>query len=199
MRPSAPPWARSSPTCCCTCCSWPTSSTSTCCRPPSASSASMQRSTRPSARAAAATSTTSFDPRVRGEPPLIVYQASKSRFVEDVGNRGIEYDIAKQYLHKTGRYAPEAEVRAWRESLTAMATVLDDDTIPSDTGVGVEFGIPQTSKRIDFLLTGRNGDGTPHVIIVELKQWSTSTRTDKRSEEHTSELQSRENLVCRLL
>src|SRR5690606_4644988 len=60
-----------------------------------------------------------------------------------------------------------------------MATVLDDDTIPTDTGVGVEFGIPQTSKRIDFLLSGRNGDGTPHVIIVELKQWSTSTRTDK--------------------
>ena len=110
---------------------------------------------------------------------MIVYQASKSRFVEDVGNRGIEYDIAKQYLHKTGRYAPEAEVRAWRESLRAMATVLDDDTIPTDTGVGVEFGIPQTSKRIDFLLSGRNGDGTPHVIIVELKQWSTSTRTDK--------------------
>ena len=110
---------------------------------------------------------------------MIVYQESKSRFVEDVGNRGIEYDIAKQYLHKTGRYAPEAEVRAWRESLQAMATVLDDDTIPTDTGVGVEFGIPQTSKRIDFLLSGRNGDGTPHVIIVELKQWSTSTRTDK--------------------
>lgn len=110
---------------------------------------------------------------------MIVYQANKSKFVEDVGSLGIEYQIAQQYLRKTGRYAPEAELRAWRESLRAMATVLDDDTIPADTGVGVEFGIPQTSKRIDFLLSGRNGDDQPHVIIVELKQWSTSTRTDK--------------------
>ena len=78
--------------------------------------------------------------------------------VDDVASLGIEYQIAQQYLRKTGRYAPEAELRAWRESLRAMADVLDDVAIPVDTGVGIEFGIPQTSKRIDFLLSGRNGD-----------------------------------------
>ena len=110
---------------------------------------------------------------------MIVYQANKGRFVDDVASLGIEYQIAQQYLRKTGRYAPEAELRAWRESLRAMADVLDDVAIPVDTGVGIEFGIPQTSKRIDFLLSGHDEHGTPHVIIVELKQWSTSKLTAK--------------------
>lgn len=110
---------------------------------------------------------------------MIVYQASKAAFVADVASLGIEYQIAQQYLRKTGRYAPEAEVRAWRGSLRAMADVLDDITIPADTGIGVEFGIPQTSKRIDFLLSGEDADGAPHVIIIELKQWSSSTMSVK--------------------
>ncbi|MGH8074943.1 MAG: DNA/RNA helicase domain-containing protein [Lysobacter sp.] len=110
---------------------------------------------------------------------MIVYQTSKAQFVDDVASLGIEYQIAQQYLRKTGRYAPEAELRAWRESLRAMAGVLDDDAIPTDTGVGVEFGIPQTSKRIDFLLSGHDEHDTPHVIIIELKQWSTSKLTAK--------------------
>lgn len=105
---------------------------------------------------------------------MIVYQANKAKFVSDVDSLGIEYQIAQQYLRKTGRYAPDAELRAWRRSLRAMAQVLEDDSIPGDTGVGVEFGIPQTSKRIDFLLSGTDAEGIPHVIIVELKQWSTS-------------------------
>lgn len=110
---------------------------------------------------------------------MIVYQASKAQFIKEVEDLGIEYRIARQFLKKTGRYAPEAELRAWRNSLSAMATVLDDESIPSDTGVGVEFGIPQTSKRIDFLISGSDGAGRPHVIIVELKQWSTSQRSMK--------------------
>ncbi|WP_407352318.1 DNA/RNA helicase domain-containing protein [Luteimonas sp. R10] len=110
---------------------------------------------------------------------MIVYQATKSRFVQDIDALGIEYQIASAYLKKTGRYAPDAELRAWRGSLKAMASVLRDDGIPDDTGVGIEFGIPQTSKRIDFLLSGHDGDGTAHVIVVELKQWSSSTLSDK--------------------
>lgn len=36
----------------------------------------------------------------------------------------------------------------------AMARVLRDSEIPDDFGIGVEFGIPQTSKRVDFILSG---------------------------------------------
>ncbi|MEN1942059.1 DUF2075 domain-containing protein [Luteimonas sp. MJ174] len=110
---------------------------------------------------------------------MIVYQASKSEFVQDTDDLGIEYRIAQAYLQRSGRYAPDAEMRAWRHSLRHMADVLRDEGIPVDAGVAVEFGIPQTSKRIDFLLSGRDADDSPRVVIIELKQWSKSRLSDK--------------------
>lgn len=110
---------------------------------------------------------------------MIVYQADKARFVRDTDSRGIEYDIARAYLQRTGRYAPEAELRAWRNSLVHMADVLRDEMIPANAGVAIEFGIPQTSKRIDFLLSGRDAEDRPKLILVELKQWSASALSAK--------------------
>jgi uncharacterized protein len=110
---------------------------------------------------------------------VIVYQSTKSSFLSDTDNRNIEDVVAAAYLSRTGRYAPHAEIRSWRESLTQMAKVLRDDGIPESIGVGIEFGIPQSSKRIDFILSGRSGEQTPQLIIVELKQWSESKLTDK--------------------
>lgn len=110
---------------------------------------------------------------------MIVYQQTKSRFLADVTDRVIEDIVATQYLASTGRYASDGEYRSWQQSLGQMANVLRDDDLPEDMGVGIEFGIPQTSKRIDFLLSGRSADNVPHVIIVELKQWSESTLSDK--------------------
>lgn len=109
---------------------------------------------------------------------MIVYQASKTKFLDDHDNRDIEHVIATKYLERTGRYAPDAEYRAWKNSLGEMAKVLRDPGIPDDAGVGVEFGIPQTSKRIDFIISGRTEAG-PNLIIVELKQWSEASLTGK--------------------
>lgn len=109
---------------------------------------------------------------------MIVYQATKTKFLDDHDNRDIESVIATKYLQRTGRYAPEAEFRSWKNSLGEMAKVLRDTGIPDDIGVGVEFGIPQTSKRIDFILSGRT-DAGPNLIIVELKQWSEAKLTEK--------------------
>ena len=60
-----------------------------------------------------------------------------------------------------------------------MARVLNDDEIPGDAGVAIEYNIPQTGKRVDFILTGRSEDRSPHVIIVELKQWEQAQLTEK--------------------
>lgn len=109
---------------------------------------------------------------------MIVYQASKAKFLDDHDNRDIEHVIATKYLERTGHYAPDAEYRAWKNSLGEMAKVLRDPDIPDDAGVGVEFGIPQTSKRIDFIISGRTEAG-PNLIIVELKQWSEASLTGK--------------------
>ena len=77
-----------------------------------------------------------------------------------------------------GRSTSRREVRSWRESLFAMAKVLNDPSIPDSCGVGVEYGIPQSSKRIDLLLSGRDEAGRGNLTIVELKQWESARRTD---------------------
>ena len=110
---------------------------------------------------------------------MIVYQATKHRFLDDNDNRNIEDVINAAYVQKTGRYASDAEFKSWAASLREMSRVLRDPQIPDDIGVGVEFGIPQTAKRIDFILSGADDAGTPHVVIVELKQWSSAKLSDR--------------------
>ena len=114
-----------------------------------------------------------------GEHGVIVYQSTRQRFLEDNDRHAIEELIASEYLRKTGRYAPDGEYRAWQQSLMQMAEVLADDEMPASMGVGVEVGIPQTAKRIDFVLSGTTDNGDARVIIVELKQWSNSRVSDK--------------------
>src|SRR5690606_6657128 len=114
----------------------------------------------------------------KGKARVIVYQATKTTFLDDNDNRNIEDVINAAYVQKTGRYASEAEFKSWAGSLREMSRVLRDPQIPDDIGVGIEFGIPQTAKRIDFILSGADDTGTPHVVIVELKQWSTSKLSD---------------------
>jgi len=110
---------------------------------------------------------------------LIVYQSTKERFLEDSESQAIEDVIATAYLRSTGRYASTGEFRAWQQSLMRMSEVLRDEEIPGTMGVGVEFGIPQTSKRIDFILSGESERREPRVVIIELKQWSGSRVSDK--------------------
>ena len=61
--------------------------------------------------------------------------------------------------------------------LSSLSNVLNHPRFPDDLGVGVEFQLPKTSKRIDVLLTGFNQHHLPVVFIVELKQWATAEPT----------------------
>jgi DUF2075 family protein len=60
-----------------------------------------------------------------------------------------------------------------------MAKVLRDEGLPSDAGLAIELHIPQSSKRIDFLLTGRDESQAKKAVLIELKQWSKASATPK--------------------
>ena len=51
-----------------------------------------------------------------------------------------------------------------------MYKVLNDDEIPADAGVAIEFNIPQTSKRVDVIISGYGADSDPEVVIIELNK-----------------------------
>src|SRR5690554_3338341 len=101
---------------------------------------------------------------------MIVYEATKAEFVEDVMCENIDKKIYSVFKRKIGRTS-ESERRSWRESMIYMNMVVNNDSIPDNSGVAIEFNIPATSKRIDFILTGNDEKNQESVIIIELKRW----------------------------
>jgi len=108
---------------------------------------------------------------------VIVYLANKTRFREDIVSNRIEEIVHEAFRAKLGKSVGESELSSWKHSLRHMDTVLDDPGIPHDAGVAVEFMIPQTSKRVDFIVTGTRKDGQRTAVIVELKQWQEAKAT----------------------
>lgn len=110
---------------------------------------------------------------------MIVYKETKSKFLDQVFTTDIEEVVRDALIRNLGRSVGTAEVRSWRNSLESMAKVLNDADIPAESGVAIEYNIPQTGKRVDFILTGLGADHSPKIIVVELKQWEESQRTEK--------------------
>jgi len=110
---------------------------------------------------------------------MIIYQSNKERFIKDLISNEIHEIIEVTYKLKTGHKVAKNELRSWQESMRFMGAVMDDEEIPNDAGVSIEYSIPQTSKRIDFILTGQDQANNDQVVIIELKQWESAELTDK--------------------
>ena len=109
---------------------------------------------------------------------MIVYESTKKDFIRDVRSRIIDekiYDKYKEFIGGT----TDSEIRSWRNSLKEMREVLDVDSIPSEARIAIEYQVPNTSKRVDFLISGLNEDRKEHVVIIELKQWEHAEKTTK--------------------
>lgn len=108
---------------------------------------------------------------------MIVYEATKEEFCDSVLVGSITDEIYDVYKEKIGKSA-KSQIRSWENSMEYMYKVLNDSKIPSDCGVAIEFTIPTTSKRIDFILTGMNQFQDDSVVIIELKQWDSAQKVD---------------------
>ncbi len=91
--------------------------------------------------------------------------------MSDTENDILETKLYDAIKNKMNRSTGLSELNSWRNSLKEMYITLNDSNIPSDVGVAIEYNIPQTSKRVDFLISGYDEDNKGNVIIVELKQW----------------------------
>lgn len=110
---------------------------------------------------------------------MIVYEATKKQFLHVHDNDDIEDVILAHYTARTGKRVGHSEMASWRGSLGYMAKVLRDEKLPDDAGLAIELHLPQSSKRIDFTLTGHGEAGEKNAVLIELKQWSTSKLSDK--------------------
>jgi len=108
---------------------------------------------------------------------MIVYEATKGEFIDSVFSGSITDEIYDVYQQKIGK-SGISQIRSWENSMQYMYRVLEDCEIPDDCGVAIEFTIPTTSKRIDFILTGLNQFKDDSVVIIELKQWSEARKVE---------------------
>ena len=102
---------------------------------------------------------------------MIVYSATKLEFNNDVIMNQISDKILARLQEANIHGGEEAEYRSWQNSLVFMRNVLDDKEIPDDASIAIEYQIPRTSKRVDFIIAGADETNKDNVIIVELKQW----------------------------
>jgi len=110
---------------------------------------------------------------------MIVYQSTKSDFARDVESGRIDDIVHARFQSALGFGAGASERRSWAESLTRMHIVLGDQEIPSDAGVSVELQVPQTSKRIDFIVAGQDSNHADRAVVIELKQWESAELTPR--------------------
>lgn len=102
---------------------------------------------------------------------MLVYDGTKTEFLRSVEQDTIALEIEQNIYEKMNRHTARNEFRAWENSLEYMYKVLNDNEIPEDSGIAIEYNIPQTSKRIDFLISGYDINENGNVVIIELKQW----------------------------
>lgn len=102
---------------------------------------------------------------------MIIYSGSKADFMVQVEEDTIAYTIRDNILEKMHRKTPDAEFRSWVNSLEYMYKVLNDDGIPRNSGIAIEYNLPNTAKRVDFLVSGHDAKRSANVVIIELKQW----------------------------
>lgn len=102
---------------------------------------------------------------------MLIYQKTKKDFMNDVAGGLIADIIDEQIKLKMHRTTGKSEMRSWSNSLNYMFFVLNDNQIPDDAGIAIEYNIPQTSKRVDFMISGYDPTNKPNVVVIELKQW----------------------------
>lgn len=105
---------------------------------------------------------------------MLVYEGIKTGFIDDVDLGIIADKIRNKYIEVVKKRPSAPEFNSWKNSMQYMRGVLSDNDIPNNTGIAIEYNIPPTGCRIDFMMSGYNNNKS-NVVIVELKQWDKAT------------------------
>jgi DUF2075 family protein len=110
---------------------------------------------------------------------MIIYSSTKAGFQFEIEKGEIDIIIGSAFKEKLHRDVLSKEADSWWNSMQFMYGILSDKDIPADAGITIECQIPQTSKRIDFIISGCDEYGKDNAVIIELKQWKNAELTDK--------------------
>ena len=100
---------------------------------------------------------------------MIIYTSDKNGFLADIDH--IAHILKNNIQNKLGDIPSENEIVSWENSLRYMADVVSDEAIPGTSGIALEYNIPVTNNRVDFMITGVDQSGKSQIVMIELKQW----------------------------
>ena len=109
---------------------------------------------------------------------MLIFNGTKSSFMDHMVDQDLTDLLTKTIYEKMHRRSSKAERDSWENSLKNMFMALSDTEIPDSAGVAIEYNIPQTSKRVDFIVSGYDQSNKENAVIIELKQWEKASAVE---------------------
>lgn len=110
---------------------------------------------------------------------MILYSSNAIDFRHAVDENLIADKIENSFIAAFGKRPAPGERRAWNNSMQFMERVVRNSKVADDCGILIEFTIPTSSKRVDFIISGKNEKDESNFVIVELKQWDSAEATER--------------------
>jgi hypothetical protein len=110
---------------------------------------------------------------------MLVYSGTKKSFSTDIRDGNIAKIIDEKLSSLGINQGGLSQFTSWQNSLPQMFFILDDMEISDEIEVSIEYQIPLTSRRVDFLIAGSDDQNKDHVMIIELKQWQKAKKISR--------------------
>lgn len=122
---------------------------------------------------------------------MIVYQEVKKQFIHDVRLDLIEDKIEKKVRERLHKKTAHNEFMSWMNSMQYMYKVMEDKNIPDESMIAIEYRIPNSNKRVDFIISGEDEKGRESAVVIELKQWQQLKKVESKEAIVQTHLQGR--------
>jgi len=110
-----------------------------------------------------------------------LYSGSSKQFIGDTVRNQIAEKLNDAFFHYYRYHPSPGEKRSWNNSLGRMSDLIQYAEL-LDHGIILEFQLPQSSKRLDFLICGKDELHRDNTVIVELKQWDKCEESEGANE-----------------
>lgn len=111
---------------------------------------------------------------------MIVYQEAKKQFLHDVRLDLIEDKIEQKVRERLHKKTASNEFMSWMNSMQYMYKVMEDKSIPDESMIAIEYRIPNSNKRADFIVSGEDQMGRESAVVIELKQWQKMEKVESK-------------------
>lgn len=120
---------------------------------------------------------------------MIVYNDTVKNFIlqcRSDASEKIADIVSRDMIFSNITYFNNSQKIAWQNSLPMMAKVLEQSKIDDDVDVSIEYKINQTKDRVDMIIYGKDDSNKQNLVVIELKQWSQASRTNRKDFVHTN-------------